>query len=130
MSKTTIVFEGGIGNIRTKSDRSLSITLHTPELNSEQVGNLFGIQNIPGHVVISTNPVAQEMIDAVEEATLDREFESKTPSQRLRSILYVAWEQERPTELSADGSTVFIDFDVYYKRKMNKIINHYKERLS
>lgn len=129
MSKNTIVFEGGIGNIMTKADKSLKITLHTQELNPEQVGNLFAIQNIPGYVVVSTMPVSQETIDTVESATIDREFEHKTPAQRLRNVLYVLWEKERPTEINGDGQPVFIEFDVYYKRKMTTIINHLKSKL-
>lgn len=46
--------------------------------------------------------------------------QSRTPSQRLRAVLYRLWEIEKqPGE----------DFDKYYKRKMEEIINWVKRKL-
>ena len=102
MSKNTIVFEGGIDNIRTLADNSLRVSLGTPELTAEIVGNMYSMLKQPGYVVISTKPISQQQIDAVEEATVDREFDTKTPSQRLRSVLYILWEQTQPKEVGPD----------------------------
>jgi hypothetical protein len=77
MSKNTIVFEGGIDNIRTLADNSLRVSLGTPELTAEIVGNMYSMLKQPGYVVISTKPISQQQIDAVEEATVDREFDTK-----------------------------------------------------
>jgi hypothetical protein len=92
MSKNTIVFEGGIDNIRTLADNSLRVSLGTPELTSEIVGNMYS-------------------------------------TQRLRNTLYVLWEQTQPKETSADGTTVYVDFDLFYKRKMNELIRFIKDKL-
>lgn len=129
MSKNTIVFEGGIDNIRTLADNSLRVSLGTPELTPEIVGNMYSMLKQPGYVVISTKPISQQQIDAVEDATVDREFDNKTPSQRLRNTLYVLWEQTQPKETSADGTTVYVDFDLFYKRKMNELIRFIKDKL-
>lgn len=43
----------------------------------------------------------------------------KSPSQRLRAVLYIYWEQYMPTK----------DFEEYYKRKMENIINLVKSKL-
>ena len=130
MSKNTIVFEGGIDNIRTLADNSLRVSLGTPELTAEIVGNMYSMLKQPGYVVISTKPISQQQIDAVDEATVDREFDTKTPSQRLRSVLYILWEQTQPKEIGPDGSTVYVDFDLFYKRKMNELIRFVKDKLS
>ncbi len=129
MSKNTIVFEGGIDNIRTLADNTVRVSLGTPELSPEIVGSMYGMLKQPGYVVISTMPISQKQLDAVETATIDREFENKTPSQRLRNVLYVLWEQQQPKEVAPNGSTQYIDFDLFYKRKMNEFIKFIKDKL-
>ena len=129
MIKFTIVFAGGIANIRTLADNSVRVSIGTPELTAEIVGNMYSMLKTPGYVVISTKPISQQQIDAVEEATVDREFDTKTPSQRLRSTLYILWEQTQPQEISSDGSTIYVDFDIFYKRKMNELIRFIKDKL-
>ena len=91
---------------------------------------MYSMLKQPGYVVISTKPISQQQIDAVEEATVDREFDTKTPSQRLRSVLYILWEQTQPKEVGPDGNTVYVDFDLFYKRKMNELIRFVKDKLS
>lgn len=130
MSRTTIVFEGGIDSIRSLNDNSMRVSLGTPELSPEIVGNMYGMLKQPGYVVISTMPISQKQLDAVETATIDREFENKTPSQRLRNTLYVLWEQTQPKEVAPDGSMMYVDFDLFYKRKMNEFIKFVKDKLS
>ena len=117
MSKNTIVFEGGIDNIRTLADNSVRVSLGTPELTPETVGNMYGM-------------LKQKQLDAVEGATVDREFENKTPSQRMRNVLYVLWEQQQPKETSPEGKTTYVDFDLFYKRKMTELITFIKNKLS
>jgi len=130
MSKNTIVFEGGIDGIRTMADNTVRVNIGTPELSPDVVGQMYSMLKQPGYVVISTMPISQKQIDAVESATIDREFEEKTPSQRLRNVLYVLWEQQQPKETNSEGITTYIDFDLYYKRKMNELITFIKNKLS
>ena len=130
MSKNTIVFEGGIDNIRTLADNSLRVSLGTPELTPETVGSMYSMLKQPGYAVISTMPISQKQLDAVESATVDREFENKTPSQRMRNVLYVLWEQQQPKETSPEGKTTYVDFDLFYKRKMTELITFIKNKLS
>jgi len=130
MSKNTIVFEGGIDGIRTMADNTVRVNVGTPELSPDVVGQMYSMLKQPGYVVISTMPISQKQIDAVESATIDREFQEKTPSQRLRNVLYVLWEQQQPKETNSEGITTYIDFDLYYKRKMNELITFIKNKLS
>jgi len=48
-----------------------------------------------------------------------RKLPQKTPSERLRSILYRLYTHERP----------MITFDEYYEEKLETIINHFKTKL-
>ena len=130
MSKNTIVFEGGIDGIKTMADNTVRVNVGTPELSPDVVGQMYSMLKQPGYVVISTMPISQKQIDAVESATIDREFQEKTPSQRLRNVLYVLWEQQQPKETNSEGITTYIDFDLYYKRKMNELITFIKNKLS
>ena len=124
--RNSVVFEGGIDKVSTLADGSLG----TPELTHETMVNLFGLIKKPGYVLISTSVINQDQIDAVEKATTNAEFSEKTPSQRMRGVLYKLWEKTQPKTLNGDtGEMEYIEFDLFYKRQMNKIIDHFKTKL-
>lgn len=50
---------------------------------------------------------------------VNADLESKTPSQRLRNVLYVLWEQSKVNE----------EFDSYYRRMMESLIEGVKRKL-
>ena len=127
--KNTVVFEGGVDGIRTMVDSSLKVTLGTPELSPETMARLFGLLKQPGYIVISTSPVQKEMVDLVETAGQEAEFETKTPSQRMRNVIYRLWEKEQPREMNPEGVSTIVEFDLYYRRKMNNIIEHLKSKI-
>ena len=66
-------------------------------------------------------------LQAVEKASSSIEHEStefgnKTPSQRLRNVLYVHWEQTQPKQINPDnGQLELVEFDLFYKRQLKKI---------
>ena len=128
--KNSVVFEGGIDKVSTLADGSLRIFIGTPELANETMVNLFSLIKKPGYVLISTNSINQDQIDAVEKATTNTEFSEKTPSQRMRGVLYKLWEKTQPKTMNGDsGEMEYVDFDLFYKRQMNKIIDHFKTKL-
>ena len=65
MKETTIVFEGGIDSLRTLADRSVRVQLATPELPSDTVKRMYDLLKVPGYVLISANPISQNMIEEV-----------------------------------------------------------------
>jgi hypothetical protein len=89
----------------------------------------------PGYVFISTQPISKDQMLAIDKATENistdsKEFGQKTPSQRLRSVMYILWEQNAPKQLNPDtGDLENVEFDLFYKRELNKIIDHYKTKL-
>ena len=128
--KNSVVFEGGIDKVSTLADGSLRLYVGTPELTSETMVNIFSLIKKPGYVLISTNSINQDQIDAVEKATINSEFSEKTPSQRMRGVLYKIWEKTQPKTMNGDtGEMEYVDFDLFYKRQMNKIIDHFKTKL-
>ena len=135
MSKKSVLFEGGVEKISTLSDGSLRIHIGTPELSNETMVNLFNLNRKTGYVLLSPYPINQNQKDAVEKAAENIEHEStefgnKTPSQRLRAVLYVYWEKTQPKQINPDsGNIELVEFDLFYKRELNKIVEHYKTKL-
>jgi len=88
-----------------------------------------------GYVLLSPYPVNEDQKNAVEKAAEiveneSTEFGNKTPSQRLRSVLYVYWEKTQPKQINPDsGNIELVEFDLFYKRELNKIVEHYKTKL-
>ena len=129
--KNSVIFEGGIDKVSTLADGSLRIYVGTPELSNETMVKVFSLIKKPGYVLVSTRSFNQEQIDAVEKATVNAEFSEKTPSQRLRGVFYKLWEQTQPKSMNGDtGELEYVDFDLFYKRQMNKLIDHFKTKLN
>ena len=131
----SVLFEGGVEKISTLADGSLRVHIGTPELSNETMVNLFQLNRKTGYVLLSPYPVNEDQKSAVEKAAKKAEHEStefgnKTPSQRLRAVLYVYWEKTQPKQLNPDtGNVELVEFDLFYKRELNKIVEHYKTKL-
>jgi hypothetical protein len=107
-----------VDSIRTRKDKTVSVQMSTQELSPSKAGELFTLLNSLATVYISPSEVtSREMaqVDAVEP-----EMPGKSPSQRMRNVLFLLWEQD------PEGYKVF---DMYYQEKMNKYINELKANL-
>jgi hypothetical protein len=107
-----------IGGIRSLKDGSLSITFETQEISPGKVGEVYALRNKVAYLYISGNQITlpeQKMID-----TMEPEMVGKSPSLRLRNVLFVAHGQNN------EG---YPDFDSFYKAKMELIISTYKANL-
>lgn len=115
-----ILFEANVKKVSTLVDGSLTVCLETPELGNDEAAKLLSLRKIQGLVYISP----KKKIDGAIMDTVDgTEVESanvKSQSQRLRSVLYVAWEQ-RP-----EG---YKDSELYYRYYMEGFINLVKSKL-
>jgi len=47
-----------------------------------------------------------------------KKIPKESPSKKLRNVFFVLWEQDD------EG---FVEFELYYESKLNKLINHYKK---
>lgn len=116
MTGTLICCE--VSAVRSTVDGSVSVHLVTPEISGSKVGELFDLRKKIAYVYISARQVEtseKAMVDA-----LDPELKGKTPGQRLRNVLYVAWQQ------SPEG---YKDAESFYRAKMENIINGIKQEL-
>ena len=103
-----------INRVSTRKDQSLSVSLETPEMTAEDSVVLMQLANRELNMVLT--PIG-EAVSAVKEVR--GQFEAKTPSARLRGILFVLWKQ-------ADGTG---DYENFYRREMERIIDGVKARL-
>lgn len=103
-----------ITGIRAKVDGSLGITLSTPELTADEKVAFMQLQNINCKTLIEP---LEEKADLIE---VKGETETRTSSQRLRAVIYVLWEQGGKTG----------EFEMFYKQKMEQIIDWIKAKLN
>jgi len=117
--KLTIQIPSYIHKIETTTDKGLKLTVYTQEISPETKKDLFELLDKLGWLVFATAKVEPE--DLVNLPEIKPEFrDDKTPSQRLRAILFVYWEQ--------NGSKG--NFDDFYKDYIEKIIENIKGKLN
>jgi len=110
--------EAVIHSVKTLVDRGLSLTIYTQEMNPEDTAILFALKGKAGWLLFKPSRIAQEDIAVIPEEV--KEFKSdRTPSQRLRAVIYRVWEQSGSKE-------TFIEF---YGRHIDKIVDQYKSQL-
>jgi hypothetical protein len=105
-----------ITSIRSKVDKSLGLSIETPELSNAEKVEFMNLQGINISLTITpTDTNEQETIEVTSEA------EPKSRSQKLRSVLYVLFKQKY-----AEKYPTFTDF---YNSKMDTWIDNIKETL-
>ena len=99
----------------TKVDGGASVRFSTNELTDNDVLELKRRQGKFGFLLFKENEFTTN--DLPKEQAEDK---NKTPSKRLRAVLFVMWQQKgKPAG----------DFESYYLYQMDKIIEHYKTGL-
>lgn len=107
-------------SFRSLVDRSLRLTFDTQELTPEAQANIVERAHRQGHLIFleQDENVNVEEIDLPE--LKKNPGEKKTPGQRLRNVLYHVWESTGENGDSED----------FYRNEMERIINHYKSKLT
>ena len=110
---------GYISKITTMSKNTLRLQVDTQEnVSSEGMKRIFEWHDKLGWFLFAIRKIEAE--DMLELPELKPVEEKKTPSQRMRAVLFRLYEQD-PED--------FKEFDGYYRFKMEKIIDKLKERL-
>lgn len=105
---------GQITSISARADGSLGYRVVTPELSSTEKAEFMALQNANLQVLIK--PTDEEPADAL---IVEKQMEGKTPSQRLRAVLFVLWKQKGEKGI----------FDNFYRTAMEAAINRVKDQL-
>ena len=103
--------------ISRRKDRSVKLSYETRELTPSETMSLMALEGSEGWLIFA--PTEHE---ATAQAIPDikPELGQKTPSERLRGIIYVHYKQS-----VEDGKYVGLA-DTFYNEQMNKIIEGYK----
>lgn len=106
---TQAIIEG----IRSKKDRSLGLSISTPELSTQEKALFMEIQGINVELIIKPTD-----IERYEEYQIDTDLNQKTQSERIRNVLFILWKQDPQGE-----------FPEFYKQKTEKYIEWLKSKI-
>lgn len=102
-----------IGTVSSREDGSVTFRVTTAELRGSEKSAVMDFHGKAARVAVF--PQDGQVEDAI---VVKTERGDKTPSQRLHAVLHVHWNQA-----GREG-----DFDTFYKRQMERIIEGYKEK--
>ena len=109
-----------VEKIETRSDKTIKIVIGTQEVTPSEMAELFGYSGQLVKFYLTDKNVTREIIDNIDTAEVDIAPTVKSPSQRLRGVLY------RLYEVDNEG---YQDFNLFYLNKMERIIDWIKQKL-
>ena len=115
-----IIIPAQLEGYRSLKDKTLKIVFETNELNPQETLDLISGVGQFGYLAFKPEPFKKEEKEMIESLETGYEEKGKTPSQRLRGILFRLYEQHN------DG---FDTFTRYYDHQMEKICSHFKSKL-
>ena len=111
-----VIYEGS----RDLKDRSKKLTFCTNEINPKQAASLQVLVQQFCYLAIKNEPFKNDELEILNTAKTDFNDHGKTPSQRLRGVLFRLWEQNN------EG---YKDFQLYYNYHMERFIDHLKSQI-
>ena len=115
---TTLQFDAIMNSVRTRRDNSLSLAIETPELTNEETLVMLRLKGI--NLKCSLTPEGQPSPEVLK---VKAEINSKTPSQRMRAVIFLLWKQEH------DEGVTDVPFETYYNGRIEKLIEWLKKKL-
>ncbi len=109
--------------ISTKADGTIDVVFNTQEMGAAETAALFSMRAKFGQLAFISQEIAltDTQLDELDIPESSPEFKGdKSPSQRLRAVLYVLWEQ--------DGKRG--EFETFYRVRMERIIETIKDKLT
>jgi len=114
-----IVFAGLLENISTRSDGTVKLVLGSQEIDSSQAAKMFELRNKFLKILMSDDNIQPLEESLIIETPLQDGKKIKSPSQRLRAVIFRVCEQMGNKE----------HFEQYYASEMENLISNYKSRL-
>ena len=105
---------------KSLKDRSLVLHFETQEPTPEQLVNIALSVQYAGFLAFNKDAFKTEQLKIIEETKADYDDKNKTPSKRLRGVMYILWEQDKKG---------YERFEDYYMNEMDKIIEHFKSKI-
>lgn len=120
MGKNRIMMPAVVTSYRKLNDRSINVTVNSGlEVSTEQLIAIDRMYQKEVFFLVQDAELDEADVEMMDNVEIDIFHTSKTPSQRLRAVLFKVHQLQIQDE----------DFKEYYRRQMEKIINHYKSKL-
>lgn len=103
---------------RIRKDRSCAISFDTRELSAEEIFTILSLSQNEGWLAFTPNK--EEIPDTPDERA---EVDEKSPSERLKAVLYVLWKQQ-----TEKGKYVGL-FESFRRERMEQLIEVIKSKL-
>lgn len=107
-----------ISKVTTMGGKTVRVQIDTQELNAEDMKTIFDLYDKYGYFVFAETSKT-ELLSEFENLPKIKTTDKKSPSQRLRAVLFVLFKQ--------DGITG--EFEDFYNTEMNKLIDIIKSKL-
>jgi len=115
-----IVINASLASFRSLKDKTLMLNFETQEPSPAQFTEIALSSQKYGYLVFSGNQLTDEQLNEIDSAKNDLYDSNKTPSKRLRNVLFVWYQQDNKG---------YEKFEDYYLYQMERIINNVKEKL-
>ena len=115
-----LIIPGQLESYRSLKDRTVKLSFETSEPTPEQMAAIQASLMKAGFIAFQGDAFTTEQKDLLKDTKAEYSDNGKTPSQRLRSVIFIWWKED------PQGYEVFNDF---YIRYMEKFITHIKGKL-
>jgi len=115
-----IIIPAQLDSLRTLADKTLKVTFETNELNPQDLLGLMENLHQFGYLAFKKEPFKEDEKEMMQELKSDFDFKGKSSSQRLRSVLYVMFQNNNE---GFDSSVK------HYEHWMERIITQMKTKL-
>ena len=115
-----IIIPAQLESYRSLKDRTLKVTFETNELTPDQLLGVASNLSTFGYLAFKPEMFNKDEESILGELKSDYEDMAKTPSQRLRAILYRCYEKDN------QGFDTFVR---YYEHRMEQLCTHFKSKL-
>jgi hypothetical protein len=109
-----------IDSFRSLKDKTIKITLETQEPTPEQFLKLAELNQKFGYFLFKSDEFNEDEIKIAESLESDFKENKKSKSKILRNVLYLNYKQ---------NNQGYKEFDTYYKKHLEDIIKHFKNKL-
>jgi len=114
-----IILPAQIEGLTSRKDKTIKVTFGTQELSPVDAAQVFQLNQRFCYIAIKEETFQQDELNKLDDIKTNLET-NKTPSQRLRGILYINYQQNN------EG---YKDFTTYYTSKMEVICEHFKLKI-
>lgn len=115
-----IILPAQLDGLRTLADKTIKVTFETGELSPQDLLGLMENIHAFGYLAFKKEPFKEDEKEMLQELKSDFEFKGKSSSQRLRSVLYIMFQNNNE---GFDSSVK------HYEHWMERIITQMKTKL-